>query len=306
MNNLYDATMKALENGLCVRLIGTPLLPNEGMIKKGCSDQDILAMAGAKGFSQIFIYDQSQGSDSPWWIEEIALVNVKSQVITRRRPVVAGDLISDGTTIEESLLTFWQENRTFFLLLGANRTLQVVTAADFDKLPVRVFLNTLLCHFEGLLADVIEQHLPNDQWFTLLNEKARAEVLDRFAMKTKDSFETTKLNCTTLGNKSTIIEKSETLRAALHAPSRKAAESMLDSTKKIRNLVTHDQSLMTKDVPVEQVAPVSSMELLRDHIAHGQTLPQGKSVAWFAKTVCEIRKLVERLSEMDEGKKLGG
>jgi hypothetical protein len=293
MNDLYDATMKALEGGLTVRLIGSMLKPDVGMVKMGCSDDDILRIALDRGFSQLFVYGDKENAEPPWWINEVALVDRVRQTI-ERRPIGADDLISDGATIEECLQIFVREKRTFYLLLGGHRLRQVITVADFDKLPVRVFLSTLLTHFEGLLMELIDTRLPNDKWLDLLNEPARTTVEALYSEKQKNDFETEKIICTTLTHKTTIIAKSELLRKALGFNSKNDINKFFKKSIRLRNRAAHNESLTSKSLIVEMTR---DMEQLRDHLAHDQTLPQGKSIKWLAQTVQEIRELTKRLSE---------
>jgi hypothetical protein len=124
--------------------------------------------------------------------------------------------------LDESMLISAQEPLTQFIPLMVNRppyrlVLQggsirgIVTRSDLLKLPVRVFVFTLVTHVELLMTEIIRKKYPDHQdkplWLQYLKEPRQEKVSEKQQKLKQANYDLPLLECTDFCDKRDIVRK---------------------------------------------------------------------------------------------------
>jgi len=93
----------------------------------------------------------------------VAIVDLAGRRVQERRAITIDDLVAAETPLPQAIDLLKSRGFCFVLVHDAIR--KILTRSDLNKLPVRVYLGTLLAHVEGMLADTIDTAFPNEAWF---------------------------------------------------------------------------------------------------------------------------------------------
>lgn len=253
MTGLFHETMTALERSLTCGLIASDLDLNHGVKPFSAPDDEILELAMQHRYSRVPL----RGDDPKRKVEitDVAIVDLAEHRVQERRAIIIEDLIAAETPLHRAIGLLQQRGFCFVLVDEAIR--KILTRSDLNKLPVRVYLGTLLAHLEGMLADTIDAALPNDQWFIALPKGRQPEVKGLHEQKAREDFDTRLIDCTTLSDKATIIRKGSDLLKQLGLPSSNRAKRQFTLINDLRNRLDHGLPPLSEECDTLRKSPLS-------------------------------------------------
>ena len=123
----------------------------------------------------------------------------------------------------------------------------IITAADIQKPPVRMWLFGIVTLVEMRCAELIERHCPDDSWKQYLSEgrlqKAQALLVER----TRRNQSLRLFDCLQFSDKGQIIARNEELRSNTIFTSRRQVEDAVSKLEQLRNNLAHAQDIPTSD-----------------------------------------------------------
>lgn len=132
------------------------------------------------------------------------------------------------------------KNKDFLFVLKGNKISGIITKADLQKLPVRIFLFGLITLLEMQLLMVIREHFEGNSWKTYLSQE-RLKKAEQLHNQRKDRKEDIDLiDCLQLCDKRTIIIKKQDLLEKLKY-SKKSLEDFLQEVEELRDKLAHAQ-----------------------------------------------------------------
>ena len=286
MSNLFHTTMAQLERSLTCELIASEI-DLKGVLKlSSVGDEEILEFAARYQYSRVPFRDEKCPEATS--ITDVAIIDLSNKHVLKRPQISIEELIAGETPISKAVEILKQ--RGFCFVIIQDKICKILTRSDLNKLPVRVYLTTLLAHLEGLLADAIHQAFPDDQWLKKLSQPRQDEVKKLFKQKQQADFDTRLINCTTLSDKSTVVQKSDDLRKEISDLGRnKFDDCFKKKIIRLRNRLEHGlPALDEKD------------DELRNHLYHNQQLTKKTDVEWLSDVVTTLRDWIGCLTQLEQ------
>lgn len=170
-----------------------------------------------------------------------------------------GDLLEERTPLLEVLEQLAKRSFVFLRFLGTPSA--IVTRSDLQKAPVRMWLFGLVSLLEMQLLQIIKKEGDVEWWRSLLTEKrvAAAEVIYKERMKKNEDIALA--DCLQMGDKATIISKTECLYAKTGFKSKKDWKATMGKAAQLRNNLAHANKIDTNSWP-EKAALVIRIETL--------------------------------------------
>lgn len=170
--------------------------------------------------------------------EEDILVYTKSngEISTLRE----SQIISDSTPISEVLDLMIEPGYAF--IKEHRKISHIVTRADFDSIPVRIWLFGMISLFEYEMRDLIRKKIEN--WEKQLAENRLEKAKKLYNEKKKRNEEVDLLDCTQLTDIGEILSKNKDI-CELNFPdySKKKFDSIFYSLNKLRDELAHSQRI---------------------------------------------------------------
>ena len=186
-------------------------------------------------YSFLPVLDEKDGilglyRDEQWFGREPPDQPIGADFVPLAEALVVG---VDATIIE--FLTSAHEQPTKLVVSG-HRVAGLVGLSDFQQLPVRAALFTLITSLEIVMADWIEAQWPDDpkSWLALLSPGRRTQVLGKIEYFTSSDSFVAEVLCTEFTDKCTIIRK----RASFPA-SRNQMERDFSAIRELRDRLAH-------------------------------------------------------------------
>jgi hypothetical protein len=150
-------------------------------------------------------------------------------------------LISDAASL--SVLLLRMRTTSWLFVLTSDRVGGIVTHADLQKAPVRLWLFGLATLVEMHLLAMVRILYPHDSWRSRLTQGrvAQAECLYKQRLARDEDMDLA--DCLQLCDKRDLVLKSAVGRAAL-GMSKKKAESFLDDVEHLRDRLAHGQDIV--------------------------------------------------------------
>jgi hypothetical protein len=291
MSNLFHQTMVNLERSLTCELIASEIDLVQGIKAIATPDQEILAYASQHRFSHVPLRDEKVWGEKVGRrtaITHVAIVDLKQSCVLDRWQITLDDVIAGETPLSKAVEIL--QDKGFCLVLVQDSLRKILTRSDLNKLPVRVYLVALLAHLEGLLADMIDAVFPNNSWIELLKEHPhKARIKGLFEKKKAEEFDARLIDCTTLSDKSTIIQNSAEFLEKIAPPSRNQLRQQVRRISVLRDRLAHGLTPLTED-----------SDTFRDHLFHAQGLTKGRDVKWLAGTILTIQTWIDCLTQPEE------
>jgi hypothetical protein len=181
-------------------------------------------------------------------------------------------LISDSTPLAEifSILS----SKYFLFVVYGNNIIGIITKADVNKPPVRIYIFGIISLLEMHLNSWINHFYPNDTWAVKVPGIRMEEANDIYEQRKGNSQELTLLECLQLCDKRdllknadefirlfnftktqfvTFIERAEKIRNEL-AHSQNSIISNMEWSEFIETIATTEKFLIGSDVEVERIA----------------------------------------------------
>lgn len=236
-NDILRVTLAGLENGLKVEHIMTSDLVTR---PHDVSVEVILADPELEGIDQI----------------PVKRGDVIVAVIERPDdPALPGGDIQPRA-LEESILIAADEPISRFLKIAEKSPYRlvvngggiggIVTRSDLLKLPVRIFLFTLITHLETVMANLIARELPDDDdWLDLLSESRRENVLRKAGSARAVRLDPALLEFADFCDKRTVVRK--------HRQPGKGFEADLKKVEELRNTLAHAGDYAANDHQLKEL-----------------------------------------------------
>jgi hypothetical protein len=123
----------------------------------------------------------------------------------------------------------------------------IITQADLQKPPVRMWLFGLVTLIELRSTERIERHLPEDGWKPHLSaarlQKAQALLDER--RRRNQALQV--FDCLQFSDKGQIVARNEEIRNLTVFASRRSAEDAIRKIEQLRNNLAHAQDILTSD-----------------------------------------------------------
>jgi hypothetical protein len=163
-----------------------------------------------------------------------------------QRPMSEARVLSDSTSLLNVLTEMNPAPYLFITLLGAVGG--VITPADLQKPPVRMWVFGIVTLIEIRCMELIERYCPADSWKECVSEgrlqKAQA-LLDERSRRNQN---VRLIDCLQFSDKGQIIARHEELRQHTIFASRRQAEDATKKLELLRNNIAHAQDLSKDDM----------------------------------------------------------
>jgi hypothetical protein len=177
------------------------------------------------------------------------------------RPFGSQPIVPEEAPLREVVLALGRGDPTFVRCLG--EVTAVVTSADLQEAPMRMWLFGLVTLSEFLMTRMIERRLPGEAWKQSLSsgrlERARALQEER----RRRGQEVPLHECVQFADKGDILLKYEPARALLGFESRRQGQDFFRRMEAMRNCLAHSQPLPTDDLRL-LVALAEALDRLLD------------------------------------------
>lgn len=154
---------------------------------------------------------------------------------------VSRNLIADSTPLVNVLSTL--KDRSYVFVLSREEVSGIVTRADLQKPPVRMYLFGLVTLLEMHMGALIRRFYQGETWMSELGE-SRVEYAREFQEKRrKRNEELSLLDCLQFCDKRDLIIEHERTREVLGISSKTQGQKLLRSAEKLRDNLSHAQKL---------------------------------------------------------------
>ncbi len=148
-------------------------------------------------------------------------------------------LISDSTPIANIFEAL--TNRGFVFVLYGMHIIGIITRADVNKPPARIYLFGMISLFEMHLNSWIKYLYPSNSWEQKISDRRIKNARSIYEMRRNNSQDLSLLECLQFCDKRDLLRKSEDFRNEFHI-SRKEFDSFAKSVEKIRNELAHSRN----------------------------------------------------------------
>jgi hypothetical protein len=161
------------------------------------------------------------------------------------RPFDEAAILNDATPLLRVLSQL--DGSPFLFVRSLGIVGGIVTRADMQKAPVRMWLFGVVTLIELRFGELIELHCPGDSWKANLSEgrlqKARALLEERSRRNQKLQL----LDCLQFADKAQIIARNEAVRKLTVFASRSQTEEAAKRLEQLRNNLAHAQDILATD-----------------------------------------------------------
>jgi hypothetical protein len=160
-------------------------------------------------------------------------------------PFAQGDVMGATSSLKDTLAALRTKERVFVADGSHENIVGIVTRADLQKPPFRLYCFGLVTLLEMHLLQLIRAHYANDDdaaIATLSDERAR-ECRDLFERRKRRGLDIGLADCLQLADKRDIVARTPALLAALRFDSVRALRRTLDDVRDIRDDLAHGQLL---------------------------------------------------------------
>lgn len=152
----------------------------------------------------------------------------------------AHHIISDSTSILELFTAL--RSKSFLFVLSGSTISGIVTKADLNKPPIRIYLFGIISLLEMHLAYWINKIYTSGSWKAELSKPRQEMAQKLFEEKKLKNQEIDLLSCTQFGDKKTIICKNSVIRERLNLGGRNKVKENLKYVENLRDNLAHSQS----------------------------------------------------------------
>jgi len=148
-------------------------------------------------------------------------------------------LISDSTPIADIFTAL--TNRDFAFVLYGKQIIGIITKADVNKPPVRIYLFGMISLFEMHLNLWINHFYPGNSWEHQMCDNRIKDARDIYEMRKGNNQDLSLLECLQFCDKRDLLTKSEDFREEFDS-SGNQFDSFMKRVEKIRNELAHSQN----------------------------------------------------------------
>lgn len=154
------------------------------------------------------------------------------------QPIQLNQVISDSTPLA-NLLNVLKKKDYLYINHGA-KIVGIITKADVNKPPVRVYVFGMISLCEMHLNSWIKHYYPENMWHERISDNRLTHVQELYEERKGNNQDLTLLDCLQLADKKTILAGTKDLLES-HGFSKKGFEKFIRYVEKIRNELAHSQ-----------------------------------------------------------------
>ncbi|MFL7893503.1 MAG: hypothetical protein AB8I56_15700 [Anaerolineales bacterium] len=160
-------------------------------------------------------------------------------------PINEAIILSGNAHLSELVLALDQVPFLFVKFLG--EISGIVTRADLDDPPVRMWLFGLITLIELRFLTLIESRFPESGWEVYLSPQRLDKATALQEERRRRNQDPRKLECLQFSDKAQIVLRDEQLRQQVGFQSRRRGEQTIKSLEKLRNNLAHAQDIVSLD-----------------------------------------------------------
>jgi hypothetical protein len=162
-----------------------------------------------------------------------------------QRPLEEAASLDDNAPLLSVLTRL--DNAPFLFVTAFGTVAGVVTRADMQKPPVRMWLFGIVTLIEMRFGELIERHCPGESWRQYLSESRlqKAQILLEERRRRNQALGLS--DCLQFADKAQIIARNEEVRKLTVFPSRRQAEEAAKRLEQLRNNLAHSQDILASD-----------------------------------------------------------
>jgi hypothetical protein len=162
-----------------------------------------------------------------------------------QRPVEEATVINDSAPL---LTVLMELNRVPFLFVNVfGRVGGIITQADLQKPPVRMWLFGLVTMIEMRCTELVERHCPGEAWKQYISEGRLQKAQALLAERSRRNQRLQLFDCLQFSDKGQIVARAEEIRKQTIFSSRRQAEDAIKKLEQLRNNLAHAQDILTSD-----------------------------------------------------------
>jgi hypothetical protein len=162
-----------------------------------------------------------------------------------RRSFDEAIVLDDSASLLQVLFRLNQNPFVFITTFG--RVGGIVTRADLQKPPVRMWLFGIVTLIEMRFAELIELHCPADAWKKHVSEARLQKAQALLEERSRRNQRLELFDCLQFSDKGQIVARNEAIRKETIFTSRGQAETAVKNLEKLRNNLAHAQDIVTTD-----------------------------------------------------------
>ena len=156
------------------------------------------------------------------------------------------ELLPDTASISEVLKVIIDFKHVFILSFG--RVAGIITRGDLQKIPIRMWLFSLISLIEMQMLRIIRERFPKNSWDKLISPGRNKKAKKFFRDNESKNEEIDLADCLQFCDKYTIISKTEDLLEKLQC-SKKDFCTLSEDLKWLRDNLAHAQDIISNDWP---------------------------------------------------------
>ena len=160
-------------------------------------------------------------------------------------PILEAKILKESAPLSDLVLALNQVPYLFVNFLG--EVSGIVTRADLDDPPVRMWLFGLITLIEMRFLTLIELNFEGDSWQKYLSNSRLEKAAKLQAERHRRNQDPSLLDCLQFADKGQIIIRDENLRKKIGFASRKRGGEAIKDLEKLRNNLAHAQDIVSLD-----------------------------------------------------------
>jgi len=160
-------------------------------------------------------------------------------------------LISLDTTIEDLIQLFVDTNKPAFFVIQKQEIVGIVTPADLNKIPSRMYFYNLVGELEVELVGILRDHFNMKEKLLLesLRESTREQIIREHNQLKAGNAEVDIFQLLYLSDIFRLINTNDDLREKLKIPTRSQGEKLFQGIDRLRNQIMHPSRFLIQKIP---------------------------------------------------------
>lgn len=155
-----------------------------------------------------------------------------------------GTLISESTPLADLFEVFRDREQIF--VLTSTEVSGIVTQADLNKPPARIYLFGLISLLEMHMSFWIRKEYGSEGWQDNLSEERLNQAQELYENRKSRNLEIDLFDCVQFADKKDLLLRRKSLRQTLNIESRDKGGRLLRRTEDLRNSLAHSQQDLTE------------------------------------------------------------
>jgi hypothetical protein len=223
---------RVIEDGITARAILEPLQS----CRAQSSAQEAKETLKRRDFDVAGVKESENGPVIGWVSQEVLDGGL---VMDRARPILVDNLLSDATPLPQVLEVLRAQAHAFVLV--GSKVAGIVTRADLNKPPVRVYLFGLVSLLEMHLSFWIRNEYGEDSWQGHLSKKRLEKAMRTQQLRRRRNQNPYLAQCIQFCDKRDLVIRLSSVRKTLSLGSEKQAATFLQRVENLRNGLAHGQ-----------------------------------------------------------------